>query len=419
MKKRTPESDVAALSSAPVAGQPGAPLSSMFLRLQLALAFLAFILIGAADGAVGVLLPSISHTYDVNKAEVGLIFLMGATGYIAAAFSNGPLIERLGNRRSLSLGLGLFALAAGVYSLRPPFWGLLIAAIGIGCGAGLIDAGLNAYIALLPRNTARLNYLHAFYGIGAWLGPLVATAVLTSGWQWNRVYTFWFGLSALLLLGVWFFFRDYVAQEQKERATSGGNVLAASLRLRVVWLGAFFLLFYVGSEVSLGSWSYSLLTEARQQPAVFSGAAVSGYWLGLTLGRLTLANLAQRVGRKRLIQGCLAGVLLGVMLIWLAPNGGVAAAGLWLTGFSLGPIFPTTIALMSTLVPARLLPSAIGFLASLGSMGAAFFPWLAGALAQRLGLWVLLPYVMALTLAMLGLWFALQSQPAQPETAGD
>jgi fucose permease len=419
MKKQTPESDVAALSSAPVAGQPGALLSPMFLRVQLALAFLAFILIGAADGAVGVLLPSISHTYDVDKAEVGLIFLMGATGYITAAFSNGPLIERLGHRRSLSLGLALFALAGGVYSLRPPFWGLLIAAIAIGCGAGLIDAGLNAYIALLPRNTARLNYLHAFYGIGAWLGPLVATAVLTSGWQWNRVYTFWFGLSALLLLGAWFFFRDYVVQEQKEQHQSGGNVLAGALRLRVVWLGAFFLLFYVGSEVSLGSWSYSLLTEARQQAAVFSGAAVSGYWLGLTLGRLTLANLAQRVGRKRLIQGCLAGVLLGVGLIWLAPNGGVAAAGLWLTGFSLGPIFPTTIALMSTLVPARLLPSAIGFLASLGSMGAAFFPWLAGALAQRQGLWVLLPYVMALTLVMLGLWFALQRQPALPEAAAE
>ncbi|HEV2661217.1 MAG TPA: hypothetical protein VGU68_11485, partial [Ktedonobacteraceae bacterium] len=77
-----------------------------------------------------------------------------------------------------------------------------------------------------------------------------------------------------------------------------------------------------------------------------------------------------------------------------------------------GPIFPTTIALMSKLVSARILPSAIGFLASLGSMGAALFPWLAGNLAQRIGLWSLLPFVMALTVCMLGLWLALQKQPA-------
>ena len=56
---------------------------------------------------------------------------------------------------------------------------------------------------------------------------------------------------------------------------------------------------------------------------------------------------------------------------------------------------------MSQLVPSRILASAIGFLASLGSMGAALFPWLAGTLAQAVGLWSLMPYVIALTIAMM------------------
>jgi fucose permease len=396
-------------------------LSPLLLRLQLALAFLAFILIGASDGALGVLLPSVSHAYGVNKAEVGLLFLMGAIGYITAALSCGLLIERLGHRLSLVIGLAVYALAVGTFSLAPPFGIILIAGVVLGFGAGSIDAGLNAYIALLPKNTTKLNYLHAFYGIGAWLGPLVATAVLAQGLEWNRVYNAWLLLSVFLLVGVGLFFRDRLAQSaQAEPQRAGGNVLAAALKLRVVWLGAFFLLLYVGSEVSLSNWGYSFLTEWRHQPAVLSGASISGYWLGLTLGRLTLANLAGRVGQKRLIQGCIVGVVLGILLIWLAPTGVIAAAGLFLTGFSLGPIFPTTIALMSTLVPARVLPSAIGFLASLGSMGAAFFPWLAGALAQQVGLWSLLPYVIGLTLVMLGLWLALQRQrPTLPVGASE
>jgi MFS family permease len=85
------------------------------------------------------------------------------------------------------------------------------------------------------------------------------------------------------------------------------------------------------------------------------------------------------------------------------------AAGLWLAGFSLGPIFPTTIAVMSDWVPARLLPSAVGFLASLGAAGAAVFPAMAGALAEGLGLWSLMPYVIGVSLLMMLAWVGLQS----------
>ena len=86
------------------------------------------------------------------------------------------------------------------------------------------------------------------------------------------------------------------------------------------------------------------------------------------------------------------------------------SVGLWLVGFSLGPIFPTTIAMMSGLVHARVLPSAIGFVASFGSMGAALLPAAVGALAEHVGLWVLMPYCVALTGLMLWLWWVLVRQ---------
>jgi fucose permease len=217
-------------------------------------------------------------------------------------------------------------------------------------------------------------------------------------------------MGLIALGGFWFSYEGKGASATK--GEEQGNVLALALRLRVVWIAALFLLFYVGTEVSLGSWSYSYLTEQRHLPTLFSGWAVSGYWFGLTVGRLTLARLAEQSGGRRLIQGCLAGLAVGVVLVWSAPNEGIAAAGLWVAGFSLGPIFPTTIAFMSTLVSSRLLPSAIGFLASLGSMGAAVFPWLAGNLAQQFGLWTLLPYVVALAVVMLLLWMELRARPA-------
>jgi fucose permease len=191
-----------------------------------------------------------------------------------------------------------------------------------------------------------------------------------------------------------------------------GAAWRVALRMGIVGLAATFLLLYVGSEVSLGSWSYSLLTETRGIDPLPAGWMISGYWFGLTLGRLVLARVAERLGNGRLISGCLVGVVLGLLIVWFVPGPIPAAAGLFLAGFSFGPIFPTMIALMADWVPPRLLPSAIGFIASAGSIGAALFPWLAGNLAEGLGLWTLLPFVAVLTTGMLILWAVINRVPS-------
>ncbi|HLJ79954.1 MAG TPA: MFS transporter, partial [Ktedonobacterales bacterium] len=285
----------------------------------------------------------------------------------------------------------------------------LLSLLCVGFGVAILDAGLNAYIAGLPRSTGLLNYLHAFYGTGALLGPVIASAVLALAWGWNATYLIWMGAGLLALAGFGLLFeRRSQARAASAGGSGGGNVLIVTLHSRVVWICALFLLVYVGAEVSLGSWSYSLLTEERHLAGLLAGWMVSGYWLGLTIGRVALGPVADRIGSQRLIMGCLGGVIAGALLVWWAPAGVIAACGLWLAGFSLGPIFPTTIAVISGLVSPRLQQSAIGFAASLGSMGAALFPWLAGNLVQRIGLWSLLPYVALLAVVMLAFWLLLR-----------
>ena len=287
--------------------------------------------------------------------------------------------------------------------------------VPIGFGVAMLDAGLNSYIARLPDNTARLNYLHAFYGIGALLGPLVASAFLALGWAWNSIYFVWIGMAILVFTGIGLAFPREEKPAHKEEQKVEGNVLILALRQRVVWLAAFFLLVYVGTEVSLGVWSFSFLLQERNGQILFSGWTVSGYWIGLTLGRLLLGRVAQRIGNRRLIEICLGGVILGMLFMWLVPQFAIASLALFITGFCLGPIFPTTIALMSDTLPSRIVPSAIGFIASFGSMGAALLPLIAGNLAQHYGMWILLPYVIALTSIMLVLWIIMQTSAAHQE----
>ena len=385
-------------------------------RLHLLCAFLAFVLIGCNDGAFGVLIPSIRASYQVDTVTISWLFFTSTIGYLIASFNNGLLMAKLRERRFLLLSLALFMLGVGLYSLMPPFALLLCSGTLLGFGAGMLDAGLNAYIASLPNNAKLLNYLHAFYGAGALLGPLVASTLLALHSGWHATYLAWLGFALLIFLGFYATFKPRVQPvEQLPSGSAGGNLLFSALRLRGVWLAAFFLLMYVGTEVSLGSWGYSFLTVARLGPALFSAWVVSGYWCGLTLGRLTLANFVTRLGVRRLITLCLSGVALGLVLAWTLPGVWGAAIGLCLVGFSLGPLFPTIISLMPQLVAPRLLAAAIGFLASLGSAGAALFPWLAGNLVQHLGFWFLPPFALVLTAAMGGLWLVLNRQTARAE----
>src|ERR1700688_4743518 len=119
-------------------------------RMHLVLAFIAFILIGANDGAFGVLIPSIRAYYHIDAATLSWLFLMSVAGYLTSSFNSGLLTEKLGQRRLLLLALGCFILGVGLVSLGLPYVFYLGIACLLGFGVGLLDAGLNTYIASLP-----------------------------------------------------------------------------------------------------------------------------------------------------------------------------------------------------------------------------------------------------------------------------
>ena len=380
-------------------------------RPQLGTAFFGFVLIGVASGAWGVLLPSLSAYYNVDKSVVGLLFFASAVGYFLSALSTGFLTAKLGQRWYLVTGTATFMLCCMLLALKPSFALVLFIRLFQGMAVGILEAGLNLFVAALPNNTALLNYLHAFYGVGALVGPLIASTILAFSWGWNTTILTWTFLALPLLIGLLALFRHQSSGAAHEGQTGEGeNGLLAALKIPVVWFTTLFLLFYVGVEVSLGSWGYTFLLENRHESDLLAGGIVSGYWLGLTLGRFILNNIAGRLrlGLSGLMYTCMGGIVLGILMIWLIPGVVASAVAFCLTGLSLGPIYPSTVALVPDIVPSRMVSSAIGFLVGLSILGVALFPWIAGTLAQYTGIWSLLPYSVGLTVIMLALWWTIR-----------
>ncbi len=378
------------------------------------LAFFGFVLIGTMGGASGVLLPSQIAYYHVSTSTIGLLFFTFSTGYVLSAGSTGFLIQKLGQHWYLTLGTALYMVSTFAFSLKPPFLLALVTNLFLGFGTGLIDTGFNALISSLPRRTQLLNYLHAFYGMGALLGPLIASTFLSIHWQWNTVYSVWCGLSLLQLISCLALLHTQtfsVSIHQIEHHHSR-NSLGAVLKIGPVWLAVLFLFLYVGVETSVGNWSYSFLLEDRHQATLQAGWIVSVYWLGLTLGRFLVNPIAERfqMSVEAVVYCSLIGTGIGGLLIWLLPGGLAATLGICLIGFFLGPLFASTIVVIPRLVPSSLVPSTIGLLLATSVIGGAFFPWLVGTLAQYVGIWMLLPSILTLTILMCVNWWTMMKK---------
>ncbi|MBL1173933.1 MFS transporter [Pantanalinema sp. GBBB05] len=371
--------------------------------IGVALSFYAFIAIGMAEGGLGILIPSIQTTYHLTPATVTLLFLSQLSGYIVAAIASSLLSSRLGLARMLLLAAALLTSALMIYAFSP-IWSVMVAAgILLGLGIGLIDAGINTYIASDQRHADLTGILHAFYGIGALLGPALATTLLAIDLNWRQVYQVFAAVVVVLMGGLgWAVVCRYAPMRRQatHSAASASLNLRVALRTPIVIMAALLLMIYVGMESAVGNWAYSVQAVGRGTPEMLAGYSVSAYWFGLTLGRLVMGRLVRRLGADRLLDWSLGLLAIGLLMWWQLPNAWLV---LPVIGFALGPIFPTTIWLMPQRVATALVPAAIGFMTSVASLGAATIPTSMGWFATRTSLEI----VPALLLPLAGLLIGL------------
>jgi len=317
---------------------------------------------------------------------IGPLLAAFTTGYMTASVAGGRLLARLG----LGLLLAASCLATGTsllgYALAPTWWIIVAFGLVAGLGAGGIDTGINTWAAE-RHGPGILNWLHACYGIGAAGGPALMTAVLAAAWPWQRGYALVAAAQLVLAAafvttrGAW---RTDTSAEARSEADAAS--LGATVRRPAAWLGALTFFAYAGLELGTGTWAYTVLTEGRGVALTTAGPSVTGYWVGLTLGRL--------LGAFALRTRPVAGVLRATTILLAASLALFAAAwsavtditALVLAGAAAGPIFPSLIATTPTRMGARHAANTIGMQIAAAAFGQAVGPTLLGAIGRRHGL---------------------------------
>jgi fucose permease len=406
------------------------PISRRADVTRVTIAYLSFVILGMPGAMLGVAWPAaIKDSFQQPLDALGALLAVSMGSYFIASFISGRLVKRFGFGTLLA-GCSFITCVGLLGYVLSPSWTVMVAfAVLVGGGAGVVDAGMNIYFAAQygPR---LMNWLHASFGVGAALSPLMTTALLNSGGDWRIGYVVLvvlfgaMGLAFAVTRGSW--------NDSKLASTEGnhGGITARdTLRLPLTWIGIGLFLLYGGQETIPGYWGYSLFNEARNISEQTAGLLVSIYWASFTIGRVVFGLMVTWVKANVLLNACVIGVVVGAILLWIPPAPEASASilnfiGLALFGFTIGPIF----ALVVTNTQERLgpdhAPHAIGFQVAAASIGGGLIPGLAGNLAVASNSLEVIPvFLLVITVIMVGLYIASTNRAfsftAQPIAVGD
>jgi len=393
--------------------------------LLLLVAFLGIFLYGLFAALPGSVLPTLERNQFLPADnDVGTFLLINAIGAVLAYLVSGPMIDRLGKKFTLLTGtllvivsLSGFALTITEVPASSALFLIFACSLVLGLGANAIVSAGHALVADVAagwRNAA-LNLLDVCFGLGLMTLPLFVQQFQKTG---GTGLVFWLlagaGLVLVLLM---------TALKFPSPAHPGSFPIGEArdlFRMPSFWLLAIALFMYVGAEVSVGKWVVSFLERdarllahsglstlrlqelAQASPSSLSrffeadpvGVAIAGYALR-TLSFFALALLSGRivsslllgllkVNSLRLLTVGSAVTALGLALAFTGSTPATVRWGLILSGFGMGPIFPTSVGLASIMVP-RIAGTAMSLTMGVGFAGLLLIPPAVGYLSAAVG----------------------------------
>jgi len=293
------------------------------------------------------------------------------------------------------------------YTLVPEWWMMVSLGLLAGFGAGGIDSSLNAYVAG-NYGPGLMQWLHASYGIGVTIGPLLMTYFLTNTAKWRPGYLVVGGFQLLLALVFVFSLSLWpkasrgskYATAEKTKLDASQPGLLQTLKKGSTLIGLLQFFIYTGCEVALGIWAYSLLTEGRGVAPGSAGLIAGSFWGFFTIGRILAGLIAYKVNMRKLVIVALLMALTGAVLLAWNQSPLFSLIAVSLIGFSYAPIFPGLVTATESRVGKRHLTNAVGMQTSAAGLGGTVIASVVGVLAHRFGLNIV-PFILVGLIALL------------------
>ena len=335
----------------------------------------------------GPLIPSLMDTFSIGESTVGMLLAVGSLGFVMGPLIAGTIIDRVGIGRAFLAGFAIELLFFALFGFSPVFVGIVIANFMTRLGASFIETGGNVMPTLMSGKGSahsRMNLVHVFFSVGAFLGPLLIGLYIGATGRWRPVL--FFSMIPTVLISLWVLRsgiprRPDITTEKKHLF----HDVAVAIRSRATLLGALSLMLYVGAEAGMSSWLVLYLQRVFGMNTVRSASGLSVMWVFIMIGRYLNSLAGNRFSAKALVTVSGFGGCAGVIAFILTRDPTVAFILISWIGLCLSGVFPNIMAELNNREPERA-GTVTAVMAIGASVGAALSQALVGAVAGAVSL---------------------------------
>ena len=326
--------------------------------------------------------PTISglaeHTHT-KLAAISFLFTARAIGYLCGSVLGGRLYDRVAAHPVMAGALCLMALTVTLVPLVSLLWLLVIVLFALGMAEGTMDVGGNALMGWVHGAGVGpyMNGLHFFFGLGAFISPLIiAQVMLATG---DITWAYW--ILALLTIPaiLWL-----VRVPSPAPLVAAHNEQAERPNYTLIVLVVLFLFVNVGIEVCFGGWIYTYAVAMKLAGVTTAAYLTSLFWGTFTFGRLIGIPLSARFRPRTLLLADLIGGLISVLVILIWP---ASEWALWIgvggAGLSVASAFAVTVTWTGRRM--TLTGAATSWFLVGASLSGMTLPWLIGQLFESTG----------------------------------
>lgn len=372
------------------------------LTLLLVIIYLAFISLGLPDALLGTAWPAAYSELGVPVSTAGVLSAVVSCGTIISSLFSSRIIRRFGTGVTTTVSVAMTAVALLGISVAPGFWTMFLLAIPLGLGAGSVDAALNNFVALHYK-AKHMNWLHSFWGIGASLGPVIMSFLLTRrGWRAGYSTIGWIQTGLVVILAASLPLWRKCSGEKLDDG-SPAEVLSINELLKIKGavpaLIAFFC--YCAVESTGGLWGSSFLVLFKGISPEKAASWISLYYFGITFGRFLSGFLTMKISNRNLIRAGQGLIVLGTMLIMMASADFLLICGFFMIGLGCAPIYPSLLHDTPKNFGTGVSQSMMGLQMATAYVGTTVMPPLFGVIGENISMGLLPAYLLILTVLMI------------------
>ncbi|MHB1178502.1 MAG: MFS transporter, partial [Daejeonella sp.] len=250
-----------------------------------------------------VLIPHLKELFQLSYLQSMLVqfcffgaYFTGSVIYFVTSYLWGDPINKIGYKKGMLLGLLIASIGCFLFYPAAVFavYGLFLSALFIlGLGFTLLQIAANPYVSLLGKPegaSSRLNLAQAFNSLGTTIAPIIGGYLIFEFFAINGEITaeateipYIIFTGVFMLLGL-LLYKIKLPEFKTEESLPKGLGALQFPQLKLGILGIFF---YVGAEVSIGSFIINFLAspDIMNIPEAVSKNYLALYWGGAMIGR--------------------------------------------------------------------------------------------------------------------------------------